>query len=67
MDFSIITQLSDYRDAYVLLLVENKFISCNNHLIPGYYNTIALIFQMSILQYLFFPFIFFRGSFTVIK
>ena len=30
----------------------------------GYHNTIALIFQMSVLQYLFFPFIFFRGSFN---
>ena len=54
MDFSIISQLSDYRDAYTLKklkLIHN--FSCKNHLIAGYYNTVALIFQMTVLQYLF--------------
>lgn len=31
---------------------------------PRSYNTVALIFQMSVLQYLFFPFVFFCGAFN---
>ena len=62
MDFSIISQLSDYRDAYThknLKLIHN--FSCNNNLIPGYYNTVALIFQMTALQYRF-SLVFFCGA-----
>ena len=52
----------DYRDAYTLKnskLIHN--FSCNNHLIPGYYNTVALICQMTALQYLF-SFVLFCGA-----
>ena len=61
MDFSIISQLSDYRDAYTLKYSKLIHNFCNNHLIPGYYNTVALIFQMTVLQYLF-SFLFFCGA-----